>query len=240
MSSQAGLWTGFALKKVGCHTFAHWCLLFPYIQNQTAWQGNPLWAKRTHIILFCSFKVQTRGPLCYRCTVVKNHDIALLHSAQDTTAGLCEQLHRIIQCTSVPQRHKLGTVLHLYDPNKHGLHSEGSPLSYIISRRPELVSCSTYCWHFNQLILIKRRIEHRTRFHTNAAIFTRWMMPTVRICTEKSFKDVTKRRGSLLCLMWNMSCRFGKKWRRKISLLVSQVSPEMPTAAANWKSKTDR
>lgn len=165
----------FRSEKVGCHTFAHWCLLFPYVQNQTAWQGNPLWAKHTHVILFCSFKVQTRGPLCYRCTVVKNHGIALLLSAQDSTAGLCEQLHRIIQCTSVPQRHKLGTVLHLYDPNKHGLHSEGSPLSYIIRRRPELVSCSTYCWHFNQLILIKQHIEHRNRFHTNAAIFTRWM-----------------------------------------------------------------
>lgn len=90
----------FRSEKVGCHTFAHWCLLFPYIQNQTAWQGNPLWAKRTHIILFCSFKVQTRGPLCYRCTVVKNHDIALLLRAQDSTAGLCIILCSCSQCTS--------------------------------------------------------------------------------------------------------------------------------------------
>lgn len=174
MSSQAGLWTGFALKRLAVTHLHTGASSFPTFKTRQHDKGTLCGPNTLMSYCFAHSKFKPEV-LCYRCTVVKNHDIALLLSAQDSTAGLCIILCSCSQCTSVPQRHKLGTVLHFYDPNKHGLHSEGSPLSYIIRRRPELVSCSTYCWHFNQLILIKRRIEHRNRFHTNAAIFTRWM-----------------------------------------------------------------
>lgn len=172
MSSQAGLWTGFALKRLAVTHLHTGASSFPTFKTRQHDKGTLCGPNA--LISYCFAHSKFKPEVLCVIAVQWWRIMILLCYLEHRTALLgfvlfCVAVH------NVPQRHKLGTVLHLYDPNKHGLHSEGSQLSYIIRRRPELVSCSTYCWHFNQLILIKRRLEHRNRFHTNAAIFTRWM-----------------------------------------------------------------